>query len=131
MAEKREDLDLAHFKKLLEDREQDLNQEIIQLDETGREGRVAEVEDEIDRVTSEEARTAAFGISTKAAETLAEVRAALTRIERGEYGVCIDCGEPIEKKRLEAVPWALYCLKDQEKHDREDQPEPQLFDSVQ
>src|SRR3954452_19674507 len=35
---------------------------------------------------------------------------ALVRTEAGEYGDCINCGEPVSEKRLEAVPWARYCL---------------------
>ncbi len=39
---------------------------------------------------------------------------ALTRIERGEYGVCIDCGEPISERRLENFPYAARCIVCQE-----------------
>jgi DnaK suppressor protein len=44
---------------------------------------------------------------------LAAVRAALRRIEDGTYGRCLVDGEPIDEKRLEAVPWTPYCLKHQ------------------
>lgn len=43
--------------------------------------------------------------------TLDEIRAALTRIDNGTYGNCVVDGEPIEPARLDAVPWAAYCLK--------------------
>jgi DnaK suppressor protein len=46
--------------------------------------------------------------------TLAEVRAALTRIDDGTFGRCIVDGAPIEEKRLEAMPWTPYCLKHQQ-----------------
>jgi len=46
-------------------------------------------------------------------EILAELRAALRRIEDGTYGRCVVDGEPIDEKRLEAVPWTPYCLKHQ------------------
>jgi DnaK suppressor protein len=42
----------------------------------------------------------------------------LRRIENGTYGKCIACGRQIEAARLEAVPWAQYCLEDQEKRDK-------------
>ena len=35
---------------------------------------------------------------------------ALQRIAKGAYGVCVECAEEIEKKRLEAVPYAGHCL---------------------
>lgn len=41
---------------------------------------------------------------------IAEVRAALVRIERGEYGTCIACGEDIAPARLEALPTATRCI---------------------
>lgn len=46
---------------------------------------------------------------------LREVHAALRRIEEGAYGVCAECEEPISAKRLDAVPWARYCVRCQEK----------------
>jgi DnaK suppressor protein len=45
---------------------------------------------------------------------LREIGDALQRIEHGTYGVCLECEEPISVKRLEAVPWARYCVKCQE-----------------
>jgi DnaK suppressor protein len=46
---------------------------------------------------------------------LREVQAALRRIEQGTYGVCYECEEPISAKRLDAVPWAKYCVSCQER----------------
>ena len=39
---------------------------------------------------------------------------ALARIEKGEYGKCIDCGDPISEKRLESFPYAARCIVCQE-----------------
>src|SRR3979411_686976 len=44
------------------------------------------------------------------ARVLREVEDALRRIEAGSYGVCQECDEPISRKRLEALPWAKYCV---------------------
>jgi len=38
------------------------------------------------------------------------IEEALDRIEAGDYGVCLGCEEPIPAKRLQAVPWAKYCV---------------------
>ena len=43
------------------------------------------------------------------------VEAALGRLDRGEYGACQRCDAPIAPKRLAAVPWALYCVRCQER----------------
>jgi DnaK suppressor protein len=45
---------------------------------------------------------------------LREVEEALRRIEHGTYGLCQECGEPISAKRLQAVPWAKFCVRCQE-----------------
>src|SRR3974390_1942928 len=45
---------------------------------------------------------------------LREVSDALERIRRGAYGTCLECQEPISIKRLDAVPWARYCVSCQE-----------------
>lgn len=41
---------------------------------------------------------------------LADVLAALERMEEGEYGQCLDCDGEIGVKRLKALPWARYCI---------------------
>ena len=46
---------------------------------------------------------------------LREISDALLRIEQETYGVCLECEEPISVKRLEAVPWARYCVTCQER----------------
>ncbi len=50
---------------------------------------------------------------------LRDVNAALQRVANGSYGVCLHCEEPINPKRLDALPWAAYCVKCQEEIDRE------------
>src|SRR5579872_2454975 len=42
---------------------------------------------------------------------LKEIEAALGKIKKGTYGKCERCGKPIETKRLEVKPSAIYCLK--------------------
>jgi len=41
---------------------------------------------------------------------LSQVECSLDRLKSGDYGTCVSCGEAIAAKRLQAVPWALYCL---------------------
>jgi DnaK suppressor protein len=46
---------------------------------------------------------------------LKEIEFALARIKAGEYGVCEGCGSSIHKLRLQALPWARFCLACAEK----------------
>ena len=112
-------MDTAQIRKRLLEEQQRLREEVARLENEARESIGAEVQDPIDVVTSDEVKAGAFAISTRRNQTLKEVDNALLRLDEGDYGTCIDCGRPIEPARLEAVPWALYCLADQEKHDRE------------
>src|SRR5579884_2847281 len=41
---------------------------------------------------------------------LREIAGALHRMETEHYGICMECEEPISAKRLDAVPWARYCV---------------------
>ncbi len=39
-----------------------------------------------------------------------QIRSALKRIDSGDYGICVDCGDDIAEKRLKAQPTALHCI---------------------
>ena len=47
----------------------------------------------------------------EAQQSLTYVNNALMRIENGTYGECVECGEDIEEKRLDAVPYATLCME--------------------
>jgi DnaK suppressor protein len=49
------------------------------------------------------------------AKILQAIEEALGRIEKGTYGVCRDCGEPIAPARLNAIPWTRVCITCKEK----------------
>lgn len=46
---------------------------------------------------------------------LREISGALHRMDTEQYGVCLECEEPISEKRLNAVPWARYCVACQDR----------------
>ena len=49
---------------------------------------------------------------------LRRVEAALLRIARDEYGVCVKCEDDIGQKRLDALPWAILCVECQQNAER-------------
>ena len=53
----------------------------------------------------------ALGLLDSETQLLREIDDALVRIEQGSYGVCEGTGEQIPKARLEAKPWARYCVE--------------------
>ena len=56
--------------------------------------------------------------SAHALQELVQVASALRRLREGSFGVCLECGEPIEDQRLLALPAAAYCTACQALHER-------------
>jgi DnaK suppressor protein len=49
------------------------------------------------------------------AKILQAIEEALFRMEKGTYGTCRDCGDPIAPARLEAIPWTRVCISCKQK----------------
>jgi DnaK suppressor protein len=71
-------------------------------------------EDIVDRANNSYNRELMFSISDSERLLLLQIEAALTRIDAGAYGRCTNCGNTIHPLRLEAVPWARFCIDCQE-----------------
>jgi len=50
-------------------------------------------------------------LSARADHKLKEVDKALERLEKGEYGICLNCGKKIDPKRLEVMPTVQLCFE--------------------
>jgi len=111
-------MNIQHFKQRLQDKERELQSDIARLEEEARGSGELEVRDSTDDATSAQITSESLEEESLASQTLIQVQDALKRIEDGTYGKCSACGRPIEAARLEAVPWAAYCLEDQEKQDK-------------
>jgi RNA polymerase-binding protein DksA len=59
-----------------------------------------------------------YTLEDHSGQVLAQINAALTRIEDGTYGICTNCGKAIPEERLEARPWASLCIDCQRDADR-------------
>jgi DnaK suppressor protein len=80
--------------------------------------RIEKTPDALDEVQLAGERELAIRNLDREASLLRNVRAALARIEDGSYGICMHCEEEIKPKRMDAVPWAAYCIRCQEAADR-------------
>jgi DnaK suppressor protein len=110
---------IERSKQRLLDKERELQSEIARLEAEARVSGEAEVGDLADAATSSQGTSESLLEDTLASQTLVQVQYALHRIEDGTYGKCIACGRQIEVPRLEAIPWAPYCLEDQEKQEQQ------------
>lgn len=50
-------------------------------------------------------------LGNEAREELAKISAALVRLEAGDFGICVECGLPINSGRLEVYPYADECIE--------------------
>lgn len=97
---------LEHRKEMTELYERDLKAGKTSTDE--------ETDDIVDRANNSYNRELMFALSDAERHQLIAVDEALERVEAGTYGECMNCGREIGEKRLDAVPWARYCIKCQE-----------------
>ena len=68
----------------------------------------------------------ALGLMDGERKLLREIDAALGRIEKKTYGTCEGTGKPIAKARLEAKPWARYCVEYAQMLEQGLVPEPEI-----
>ena len=59
-----------------------------------------------------------YTLEENSEHVLADIDAALKRIEDGTYGICTNCGRQIAPERLEARPWATLCIDCQRRRER-------------
>jgi len=109
---------VQRMKKTLEGRAEELRRAIAKTQQQGRALESGLQGDALDRSISDSTKEFLFNKSTQERRLLNLTEIALRRIQNGNFGECENCGEPLNHKRLEAVPWAQYCIECQEKHER-------------
>jgi len=74
--------------------------------------------DETDLAASEVNQNLVFKLRDRERLLLMKIDEALARVEEGIFGICLDCEEPIEPRRLEARPVSTLCIacKETEEH---------------
>ena len=105
-----EEKKLEHFKAKLIQKKLSLADMVMRTEGYGREKEPA-IQDVADMAVESYTKEFMFGKSSGDRVVLQMVNEALDRIEDESFGTCVHCGDPIQPKRLEAVPWAQYCLR--------------------
>ena len=106
--------ELNKFKKILETKRDELerivrNRDAITIEKSA---------DALDEVQHASERELAIRNLDRESNLLRNVRSALRRLEDGSFGTCLHCEEEISPKRLDALPWAPFCIQCQEQADR-------------
>jgi DnaK suppressor protein len=74
--------------------------------------------DEVDEIQANERREIGFATRELLVERVNALSAALDRLNDGEYGTCIECGEQIAPARLQALPEVQTCVRCQDRIER-------------
>ena len=106
---------LEYYKKKLLARREELTKTIARTQEEGRAADDDPTVDLADKAANSYTKEFLFGMTNTDRTVLNMIDAALKRIQADEYGVCANCQEELQQKRLEAVPWAKHCIACQEK----------------
>lgn len=110
--------ELTHFRELIVEKRKEILEELETLKASMMDVQTGEYVTEnstyslhMEQGTDTMEREKTFLFASREGKFLNYLDDALKRIEKGEYGFCIDCGSLIDKERLEAVPHAQLCIK--------------------
>jgi len=109
---------LDYYKKKLVTRREELMKTIARTEEEGRQADDDPTVDLADKAANSYTKEFLFGMTNTDRVILNQIEAALKRINSDDYGVCANCQEELQQKRLEAVPWAKHCISCQEKAEK-------------
>jgi DnaK suppressor protein len=106
--------ELEKYRRLLEEKKQNLSADLAKARDAEEETTEEATQDIADKAVSSYTREFLYSLSDSDRTTLLQIDEALTRIDVGTYGLCLNCGVPMAEKRLLAVPWTPYCVECQE-----------------
>ena len=105
---------LERYRKLLIDRRQVLQEASSKNRDMRSEAENETAADMADMAANAYTKEFLYSLSNSERENLDAIEGALARMDSKDYGECVECEEKLNKKRLDAIPWALYCVSCQE-----------------
>jgi DnaK suppressor protein len=109
---------LENYRKKLQAKRDDLVRNIARVEEEGRAADEDTTVDLADKAANSYTKEFLFGQTNAERSFLHLIEEALRRMKAGSYGLCANCEDEVQQKRLDAVPWAKYCIECQEKQER-------------
>ncbi|HBH02214.1 MAG TPA: hypothetical protein DDZ42_09895 [Candidatus Rokubacteria bacterium] len=101
---------LAYFRKCLLEKQRQLTEEVGRTAIYGKDQEDDSIKDLGDQANTAYNREFFFELGNGDRRLLRDVVSALQKMDDGGFGSCERCGEPIAEKRLEALPFARYCI---------------------
>lgn len=112
---------LAYFKNRLLEKQRQLTEEVGRTALYGKDKDDDSIKDLGDQANTAYTREFFFELGNGDRRILRDVISALEKLEAGRFGDCERCGEPIAERRLEALPFARYCIECQRVIEQEEQ----------
>ncbi len=106
---------LEMLRRRLQQKQVELTRMVTRTEQDGRLADEEATQDIADKAINSYTKEFLFHQSNADRHMLQMVNEALQRIHDGSYGQCVTCGSELNHKRIEAVPWARYCIECQEK----------------
>ena len=110
--------EMEKYRRLLDEKKASLSAEIAKTRSAEEETTEESTQDIADKAVSSYTREFLYSLTDGERNTLLHIDDALGRIDVGTYGLCLNCGQLMTEKRLNAVPWAPYCLDCQELNEK-------------
>jgi DnaK suppressor protein len=114
----------ARYQRRLKQEYADLQALLSSTEYAGRNADEQVPEDAAEKAANSYAKEFLFRQSDSERSHLHLVEEALERVQSNEFGLCQSCGEPIDRKRLDAIPWAQFCRSCQEQTERDSNSTP-------
>lgn len=106
------------FRDKLLARRESLVRQVHEAEMRNRDRDLEATQDPADVAANAYAKELSISMSEGDRRLLSLIDEALKRVESGDFGECVHCGEPVQEKRLEAIPWARHCLRCQDLQER-------------
>lgn len=109
---------VGRYRKQLLAKQEEIRRMVARSDQDGREADNEITQDQADRAANSYTKEFLFHQSDGNRRILQLIQEALRRADEGSYGLCVECEQDVQSKRLDAVPWARHCIECQEKQEK-------------
>jgi len=106
--------EIAQLRDKLENQRQESSRFLDRLKNESRSLDTDSAQDSADWCVVNMSKESLFEQSSQKRTLLRLIDAALERMTRGSFGICVACGDEIQARRLQALPWTQFCLSCQE-----------------
>jgi RNA polymerase-binding transcription factor len=106
--------EMEKYRRLLVEKKNGLLSELAKTKNAEEETTEESTQDIADKAVSSYTREFLYSLNDSERNTIQQIDQALSRIEDGTFGFCLNCANAMNEKRLTAIPWSRHCVDCQE-----------------